>query len=330
MSGTAGRAGRARAGSRALRTAAGAALGAVAARAAYTALTRRPPGLNGAPGEEVWGRTNHRGEPVTLLEGPAFVAGAAVGGLLAPGLGAGPGARLRAAALLAGAGSGVLGGYDDLTGSGASRGFKGHLGALARGEVTSGAVKILGIGATGLAAAAIAGSPAPTRTGRAFDTLVNGALIAGSANLMNLFDLRPGRAVKVGLITGAPLALTSAGSAVVAAPLGAAAALLTEDLAERAMLGDTGANALGALLGLAAARLGRGPRLAVLAAVAGLNAASEKVSFTKVIRDTPVLHRIDMLGRRPVPEPAPGAAAGAAVPPQAGSVEDGASAPDPV
>ncbi|GGV31695.1 hypothetical protein GCM10010182_64090 [Actinomadura cremea] len=323
--GSTGTGGRGR--TRLLRAAAGAALGAVAARAAYAGLTRRPPGLDGTPGEEVWGRTNHRGEPVTLLEGPAFAAGAVVGGLLVPGLGSGPGARLRAAALLAGAGAGVLGGYDDLTGSGASRGFKGHLGALARGEVTSGAVKILGIGATGLAAAAIAGSPAPSRTGRAFDTLVNGALVAGSANLMNLFDLRPGRAVKVGLITGTPLALTSAGSAVVAAPLGAAAALLPDDLAERAMLGDTGANALGALLGLAATRLGRGPRLAVLAAVVGLNAASEKVSFTKVIRETPVLHRIDMLGRRPVPEPA-GGAANAAVPPQAGSVEDAAPAAD--
>ncbi|MBE1536524.1 hypothetical protein [Actinomadura algeriensis] len=323
MSGTAGTAGGARAGARVLRTAAGAALGAVAARAAYTALTRRPPGLNGTPGAQVWGRTNHRGEPVTLLEGPAFAAGAAVGGLLAPGLGAGPGGRMRAAALLAGVGSGVLGGYDDLTGSGASRGFKGHLGALARGEVTSGAVKILGIGATGLAAAAVAGSPAPSRTGRAFDTLVNGALVAGGANLMNLFDLRPGRAIKVGVLTGTPLALTSAGSAVVAAPLGAAAALLPEDLAERAMLGDTGANALGALLGLAATRLGRGPRLAVLAAVAGLNAASEKVSFTKVIRETPVLHRVDMLGRRPVPAPA-------AVPPQAAPIADDASAADAV
>ncbi|MBG6090195.1 hypothetical protein [Actinomadura viridis] len=291
-----------------VRLLAGAALGAVAARAAYRALERRPPGLNGLPGEEVWGRTNHRGEPVTLLEGPAFVAGAAAGGLLLPG----HGGRLRAAALVAGVGSGVLGGYDDLAGSGDSRGFKGHLGALARGEVTSGAVKILGIGATGLAAAAIAGSPAPTRTGRAFDLAVNGAIVAGGANLMNLFDLRPGRAIKVGLLAGAPLALTSS-SPVVAAPLGAAAALLPEDLAERAMLGDTGANALGALLGLAATRLGRGPRLAVLAGLAGLNAASEFVSFTKVIKQTPALDWVDMLGRRPPavpaapdPDPVPG------------------------
>ncbi|WP_247612476.1 hypothetical protein, partial [Actinomadura latina] len=232
-------------------------------------------------------------------------------------------------------GSGVLGGYDDLAGSGASRGFKGHLTALARGEVTSGAVKILGIGATGLAAAAVAGSPAPTRTGRAFDTLVNGAVIAGAANLMNLFDLRPGRAVKVGLLTGAPLALTRSGSAVVAAPLGAAAALLPEDLGERAMLGDTGANALGALLGLAATRLGRGPRLAVLAGLVGLNAASEYVSFTKVIAGNPVLNRIDMLGRRPAAAvPAPAAADKPvtedafrpSVPPQPGPAGNGVAA----
>jgi hypothetical protein len=166
---------------------------------------------------------------------------------------------------------------------------------------------------------------------------VNGAIVAGSANLMNLFDLRPGRAIKVGVITGAPLALARPSSAVVAAPLGAAAALLPEDLAERAMLGDTGSNALGALLGLAATRLGRGPRLAVLGGLAALNAASEFVSFTKVIAGNPVLNRIDMLGRRPVAAPAPAPAAAADkpdmedafrphVPPQSGPAGDGVPA----
>jgi hypothetical protein len=279
-----------------LKVLAGGVLGAVAARAAYTALTRRPPGLRGRPGHEVWGRTNHRGERVTLLEGPAFVAGATAAGLLTPGLPA----RMRVAALLAGAGSGLLGGYDDLAGSASSRGFKGHLSALARGEVTSGAVKLLGIGAGGLISAAVAGTGAPTKGGVLFDVLVNGAIIAGSANLMNLFDLRPGRAIKVGMLAGVPLAV-GAGAAVVAAPLGAAAALLPEDLGERAMLGDAGANGLGALLGLAATRFGRGTRLAVLAGLVGLNGASEFVSFTKVIRETPVLNRLDLLGRRPAP-----------------------------
>ncbi|MCG5215082.1 hypothetical protein [Streptosporangium sp. KLBMP 9127] len=276
---------------------AGAALGAVAARAAYTAFRRRPP----LGDEKTWTRTNHRGEPITLLEGPAFVAGAGVAAALTPGL---PG-RVKAAALLAGVGSGALGAYDDLYGGASSKGFKGHLGALAKGEVTSGAVKILGIGATGLAAATLV-SRGPV------DTLVNGAAVAGSANLANLFDLRPGRAIKVGLLTGGPLLGVSllrgrpVAAALTAIPLGAAVALLPDDLGERAMLGDAGANALGALLGLAAVtRLGRPGRLALLGTVAALTAASEKISFTKVIAGNPVLNRVDMLGRRPAPPAVP-------------------------
>jgi len=54
------------------------------------------------------------------------------------------------------------------------------------------------------------------------------------------------------------------------------------------MLGDAGANALGAMLGAAAAAsLPRSGRVAVLAGIVALTAASEKISFTKVIqRDT--------------------------------------------
>ena len=56
-----------------------------AARLAYSVLNRRPPG-----GPKAWSRTNHRGEPVTLLEGPAVAAGAIAGVLaqaaLAPAL----------------------------------------------------------------------------------------------------------------------------------------------------------------------------------------------------------------------------------------------------
>lgn len=272
---------------------AGTVLGAAAARAAYSLLTRRPP-----RDEKLWLRTNHRGEPVTLLEGPAFVAGAVTAVAVAPGVPA----RMRVAAVFAGSAAGALGAYDDLLGSGDSRGFKGHLSALARGEVTTGAVKILGIGAAGLAAAALAGT-----RGRAtaFDVVVNGALIAGTANLLNLFDLRPGRAIKVAALAGLPGTLS--GSAVAAAPFGAVVALLPEDLGERAMLGDAGANALGALLGVSAVRLPRPVRLGLLTGVAALNAASEVVSFTKVIQATPALRWLDQLGRRPaaVPEARP-------------------------
>ena len=285
---------------------------ACAARAAYAVLSRRPPG-----GRALWTRTNHRGEPVTLLEGPAVtVASVAV---LAAGPGLAP--RIRGALAVAGAGSAAFGGYDDLAGSGSRRGFRGHLGALAQGEVTTGAVKLGGIGATGLVSAMLLG-------GGPADVAVNAGLVAGGANLLNLFDLRPGRALKVALAGGTLLAAgarggpSAAGGLAVAAPLGAAVALLPEDLGERAMLGDAGANALGALLGVAAAAsLSRPARLTLLAAITGLTAASEVVSFTAVIERTPALRWLDMLGRRPVP-----AAPGRDDPPPAEPREAGASA----
>jgi len=332
---------------------------ACAARAAYAALTRRPPG-----GAGTWTRTNHRGEQLTLLEGPALTVGSVAVSALGPGLPP----RVRAALAVAGTGAAAFGGYDDLAGSGSRRGFRGHLGALAKGEITTGAVKLGGIGAAGLVSAALLG-------GGPADVAVNAGLVAGGANLLNLFDLRPGRALKVALASGTLLAAgarrgparhgaatrpgtgvtagpgttagpgpaggsaTTAGPGMVAgpgaaigpgaaagpgaalepgsrpgallavaAPLGAAIALLPEDLGERAMLGDAGANALGAMLGVAAAAsLSRPARLALLAAIAGLTAASEVVSFTAVIERTPALRWLDMLGRRPVPAaPVPG------------------------
>jgi UDP-GlcNAc:undecaprenyl-phosphate/decaprenyl-phosphate GlcNAc-1-phosphate transferase len=272
-------------------TAAAAAAAASAARLAYAAANHRPPG-----GTKTWSRTNHRGEPVTLLEGPALTLGAIAGVLAQAGLGPAAGtARSGAAMVVAGAGAAAFGAYDDLAGSGDRRGFRGHLGALRQGEVTTGTVKLGGIGVTGIVSAALAG-------GSPGDMVINAGLVAGGANLLNLFDLRPGRAIKVAAASGA--LISAAGSRTgsgtgVAVPLAAGVALLPEDLGERAMLGDCGANALGAMLGAAAAGLPRPTRIALLAAIAGLTAASEKVSFTKVIERTPALRWLDMLGRRP-------------------------------
>jgi UDP-GlcNAc:undecaprenyl-phosphate/decaprenyl-phosphate GlcNAc-1-phosphate transferase len=286
--------GRGSIGLRLIAAAAGGATAAAAARLAYTALIRRPPG-----GAKTWSRTNHRGEPVTLLEGPAVAAGAIAGLLTQAALGSN--CRRTTAMAVAGAGAAAFGAYDDLAGSGDRRGFRGHLGALAHGEVTTGAVKLGGIGAAGILGAAVAGgSPA--------DVVINAGLIAGSANLLNLFDLRPGRAFKVAVASGALLAVAPDARRSTLPPLAAALALLPEDLGERAMLGDAGANGLGAMLGASAAGLPRPARIALLAGIAALTAVSEKVSFTKVIERTPALHRLDMLGRRPareVPVPIP-------------------------
>ncbi|NAZ78215.1 hypothetical protein GTQ99_22795, partial [Kineococcus sp. T13] len=124
-------------------------------------------------------------------------------------------------------------------------------------------------------------------------------------NLLNLFDLRPGRAAKVALVAAASLAVGAPGSrgAAAARPpaagvAGACAAVLPADLAGRSMLGDTGANALGALLGVCAlARWGRTGRGAALAVVLALTLASERISFSRVIEAVPLLRELDRLGR---------------------------------
>lgn len=271
---------------------------AVLTRALWQRL-RRP----GTPGGARWERTNHAGEVVTLLEGVALTAGAAGAAAVAGVLG-GPRRSLGAAALAALA-AGAVGAVDDLRQDADRKGLAGHLAALARGQVTTGALKILVLATSGTVAAGIAGTPydaAPaTPTRRLLDTLLGGAVVAGSANLANLLDLRPGRALKAGLLTGVPLVATVPGSAPAALALGAGAVLLPDDLRGTAMLGDTGANPWGALLGLAVVERtgtrGRGTALTVLTA---LTLASERVSFTRVIEATPVLRELDALGRRPV------------------------------
>jgi UDP-N-acetylmuramyl pentapeptide phosphotransferase/UDP-N-acetylglucosamine-1-phosphate transferase len=204
---------------------------------------------------------------------------------------------------VAGGGAATVGLLDDLKGSGKRRGLRGHLGALRHGEVTTGTVKLAGIGAAGV----LASAALRDRDGGPVDWAVNAGLISGGANLLNLFDLRPGRAIKVATMTAGLIGAVSVstgrgpdGVSAAAAPLGAALAVLPDDLAERAMLGDAGANALGAMLGVAAcAALPRPARLALLAVIVALTGISEKVSFTKVIARTPALNWLDMLGRRP-------------------------------
>lgn len=260
----------------------GAVAGALAA-SALRLLRDRPPG-----GADRWDRTNHAGRPVTLLEGPAYAVGAAGAAAL---LGAGPGPVLAAGS------SAALGALDDLRGDSSSKGLKGHLGALARGEVTTGAVKVLGLGVTGLVSAALIDRGERSRS--AVDTLVGGAVIAGSANLLNLLDLRPGRALKATILVGALTATTPRSAAAAGAATGAAVGLLRPDLAGEAMLGDTGANSAGALLGAALVqRTGGRGRWAALAVLTALTLASEKVSFTSVIESTPGLRNLDALGRR--------------------------------
>lgn len=226
-----------------------------------------------------WERQNHRGRTVSLLSGPALAVAAACTARL-------PVAPVTVAAL----GSAAVGAYDDAVGDGSAKGLRGHLGALRRGRVTSGALKIAGIGACSLLACSLADRGSVPGSG-AHQVLLGGAVIAASANLLNLLDLRPGRALKAG--AAAALLLGQPG------PAGAAAGLLPGDLGERTMLGDAGANALGAVLGLALVQRHPTRRLLALGLLVAATGASELVSYSKVIDAVPPLRWVDQAGRRP-------------------------------
>jgi UDP-N-acetylmuramyl pentapeptide phosphotransferase/UDP-N-acetylglucosamine-1-phosphate transferase len=271
------------------------------ALAGFGALTARGAlvGLRRAPHTDAWDRTNFRGRTVSLAGGPALVAAATASA--AAGAGSAP---LAAAALVAGSGAGVVGWYDDIVGvrpDHQAKGFRGHLNALRDRRMTSGLLKIVGVGVAGVGAAALVEAGSSERRGglrSAVNIALGGGVIAGTANLVNLLDLRPGRALKAGTVAAAAMLPGPAGT-IVAGPVGAAFAVLPDDLGEEVMLGDAGANAYGALIGLAVVtRSGPWRRAAVLAALATVTAASEKVSFTKVIAATPVLREFDELGRR--------------------------------
>ncbi len=192
-----------------------------------------------------------------------------------------------------------LGLIDDLLGTEGDRGFSGHLRALASGRLTTGAMKLFGGGVVAIVLAAAPGEVSGRRL------LADAALVALAANLGNLFDRAPGRTIKVGLLVYVPIALAAGTSPVglaLAPVVGAAAGLLPADLDERLMLGDTGANLLGAVLGLAVVlETSRPVRTGVLIALVVLNLASERISFSRVIDGTPGLRHVDRIGRRHTP-----------------------------
>jgi hypothetical protein len=205
--------------------------------------------------------------------------------------------RTLASAVVTTTGFGLFGLLDDLAGSGRQRGFRGHLGALAHGELTTGVLKLVGGGLVAIVASWF------WAAGSLPDALAGALAIALAANLGNLLDRAPGRVGKVSVAVFVVLAVTShlavplTGTALIA---GAGVGMLVPDLRERCMLGDTGANVLGAGAGLGLiATTGPGTWWIAAVVLGALNALSERVSFSDVIARIPPLRWLDHLGRPP-------------------------------
>jgi hypothetical protein len=167
----------------------------------------------------------------------------------------------------------ALGLADDLW-SGSERGFRAHL----RSGRTTGTLKLVAIPAYAL-----------LRT----RSLSAAALVALAANALNQLDTRPGRALKAFFLASAALRIRSRA-------LWGGVLLAPYDLREMTMLGDAGANALGAVLGFGSvAKFGVRGRWLAIGALAGLTLLGERRSLGRLIEQTPILRELDAMGRVP-------------------------------
>jgi UDP-GlcNAc:undecaprenyl-phosphate/decaprenyl-phosphate GlcNAc-1-phosphate transferase len=175
------------------------------------------------------------------------------------------------------------------------RGWRGHGAAVLRGELSTGALKAVGSLGLALLAMDALGYRSHWRW------LLAAAVLVLATNAFNLLDLRPGRSVKAFVLLGLGLGIGS-GSPRQLWTLGlfAAPALVAGlyDLRERAMLGDTGANLLGALAGLwlVLALSGTG-QLVALALLLAITVYGEIRSISEFVERTPGLRHLDSVGR---------------------------------
>lgn len=201
--------------------------------------------------------------------------------------------RDYAAYLAIALGMGLLGFIDDRWGDRARTGLKGHIRAFfIEGVVTTGFVKAVG----GVALALVVPGVILQRSWP--DVFIDGAIIALTANALNLLDLRPGRAGAAFLLL-ATVFITRQWSWTAIPPLIfiliPAVVVYERDARARVMMGDTGSNLLGGTLGLAAAVAlpAIAPRLAILGILVVLHAVAERISITQVIDRIPLLKRLD-------------------------------------
>jgi UDP-GlcNAc:undecaprenyl-phosphate/decaprenyl-phosphate GlcNAc-1-phosphate transferase len=237
-------------------------------------------------------KQNYRGKKIAPALGPALLLGYLGAAALLIWAGAAVFALLSVAAVLLG--FSFLGLWDDLL-EDDTTGFRGHFRIARQGKITAGLLKVITAGLVVLLFAGTLPGPLPQR-------LPALLLIPLSANGLNLLDRRPGRAIKV-FFAGAVLLIFFAPFAALAAALllpllAATLAVAPLDLNADGMLGDSGANLLGAGLGVAAVLLlPPAAQLALVTAWVLLHLFCEFHSISRLVDRSPVLRFLDSLGR---------------------------------
>lgn len=182
---------------------------------------------------------------------------------------------------------------DDSLGNRGVTGLLGHFKALFKGTLTTGAFKALLGGFVGLTIAVTISKSIP-------NIIVATLVVALSTNMMNLFDLRPGRAIKVYTLLAIIIFIASAKfqREVMMLILPAVLAYFYFDLRALTMMGDAGSNVLGVSLGVfIVSSFGLAVQVVCLILLVLIHILTEKFSLTKIIEKNKFLNYLDRLGR---------------------------------
>ncbi|HHU33271.1 MAG: UDP-N-acetylmuramyl pentapeptide phosphotransferase [Zhaonellaceae bacterium] len=188
----------------------------------------------------------------------------------------------------------LVGFLDDIWGNSLNKGLKGHFKALLQGTITTGCIKAI----AALLSSVLISQFLSSNLAQLF---INMGLIALNTNSINLFDLRPGRAIKYFLfcITIVALMLGINNETIwLFGLLGIIAFYIPLDLKGQVMLGDTGSNLLGFILGYYMALI---PfnwfKFIYLIFLIIVHWYSEKNSISSLISRVRFLWYLDLLGR---------------------------------
>lgn len=189
---------------------------------------------------------------------------------------------------------GLIGMIDDFIGEEDIKGFKGHIKSLFKGRLTTGGLKAV----VGLLLAIIF---SVFLSNNLIEMIVNVLLVTLFTNIINLFDLRPGRSNKVFLLLSTVLIITANiidYNFIIYSAMGIILVYIRYDLKAKSMMGDVGSNALGMTLGtFCVLTQTLNLKLIYLIILIVLHIISEFSSFSKIIKNNKFLNYLDNIGR---------------------------------
>ncbi len=187
---------------------------------------------------------------------------------------------------------GLTGFIDDIAGNKKNQGFRKHFKKILDKKLTTGCFKVI---ISTVTVSLVIYEKNYTYYGFLLVLL----LIILMTNFLNLLDLRPGRSIKFFILGFLFVVITLPEMLLYFIPFIILLPYLAYELKGQIMMGDTGANVLGVILGYTFSFwVNQSGLIVMILSLLILNLLSEKYSFTKIIKENKILNWLDKIGRK--------------------------------